>query len=89
MSRKEKVTRIIDGDTFKTASRKNSVRLARVKAPEIGKPGSVKATQDLKNLIGGKTVDIDTVGRSYNRAVANVKVGKQSVNKTMRDKGHK
>ena len=28
MVRKEKVTRVLDGDTFETASRKNPVRLA-------------------------------------------------------------
>ncbi len=30
MARREKVTKVIDGDTFKTASRKNPVRLANV-----------------------------------------------------------
>jgi len=40
MARKEKVIKIIDGDTFKTASRKKSVRIANVDAPEKGKPGS-------------------------------------------------
>jgi len=34
MGRKEKVTRIIDGDTFITSSRKNPVRLAGYDAPE-------------------------------------------------------
>ncbi len=34
MPRKEKVTRIIDGDTFETGSCKNPVRLANVDAPE-------------------------------------------------------
>lgn len=29
MARKEKVTKVIDGDTFETASRKNPVRLAK------------------------------------------------------------
>ena len=35
MARKEKGTKVIDGDTFETASRKNPVRLANVDAPEI------------------------------------------------------
>ena len=34
MTRKEIVTRVIDGDTFETASRKNSVSLANVNASE-------------------------------------------------------
>ncbi len=34
MPRKEKVTRIIDGNTFETGSCKNPVRLANVNAPE-------------------------------------------------------
>ena len=39
MGRKEKVTRIIDGDTFETNRRKNPVRLANVDAPEKGQRG--------------------------------------------------
>jgi endonuclease YncB( thermonuclease family) len=36
MARKEKVTNVIDGDTFETASRKDPVRLANMDAPETG-----------------------------------------------------
>lgn len=87
MARKEKVTRVIDGDTFKTASRKNSVRLANVNAPEKGQKGGAAATKALKGLIQGETVNIDTVARdTYGRSVANVKVGRHSVNKAMREK---
>ena len=45
MARRERVTKVIDGDTFETASRKNPVRLANVVAPEKGQPGAGKATQ--------------------------------------------
>ena len=87
MARKEKVTRVIDGDTFKTASRKNPVRLANVHAPEKGERGAAVATKELEKLIGGKTVTIDTVSRDkYGRSVADVKVDNKSVNKAMRDK---
>ncbi len=87
MVRKETVTRVIDGDTFKTSSRKNSIRLADVDAPEVGQKNGAKATRDLKSLIAGETVTIDTVARDkYGRSVANVKVGRQSVNKAMHDK---
>lgn len=86
-TRKETVTRVIDGDTFKTSARKHSVRLANVNAPEKGQRGSVKATNDLKRLITGKEVQIDTVARDkYSRAVANVKVDGKSVNKSMNRK---
>ncbi len=90
MVRKEKVTRVLDGDTFETASRKNPVRLANVDAPEKGQPGSATATKDLKKLIEGETVSIDTVARdTYGRSVAKVKVDNKSVNKAMREKTKK
>lgn len=87
MATKEKVTRVIDGDTFKTASRKNPVRLARVDAPEKGQPGATGATRALRKMIQGKEVSIDTVARdSHGRCVANVKVHGKSVNAAMRRK---
>lgn len=87
MSRKEKVTKIIDGDTFETASRKNPVRLANVNAPEKGQSGSAKAKDALSKLIKGEEVRIDTVSRDkYGRAVANVYLGRESVNKKMQKK---
>jgi len=87
MERKEKVTKVIDGDTFETASRKNPVRLANVDAPEKRQPGAAKTTQALRNLIQGEEVSIDTVARDqYGRSVANVKVGRKSVNKAMQGK---
>ena len=85
MARKEKVTKVIDGDTFETASRKNPVRLANVDAPEKGQPGAGKATEALRQLIQGEDVTIDTVARDrYGRSVANVKAGRKSVNKAMK-----
>ena len=87
MSKKETVTEVIDGDTFKTDSRKNPIRLANVDAPEKGQPGSVKATETLRKLIEGEEVKIDTVARDkYGRAVANVYIGRESVNKKMQKK---
>jgi endonuclease YncB( thermonuclease family) len=82
--RKETVTRVIDGDTFRTSSRKHSVRLANVNAPEKGRKGGAKATQQLKSLIQGKKVEVNTVARdTYGRAVAKVKRGRINVNKAM------
>lgn len=85
MPRKEKVTKVLDGDTFKTGSRKNPVRLANVDTPEKGQPGYQQAKQALEGIVGGKEVVIDTKARdSYGRSVANVKVGGKSVNKAMK-----
>ena len=82
--KKETVTRVIDGDTFRTKSRKHSVRLANVDAPEKGSKGGAKATKQLKKLIEGQKVEVNTVARDvYGRAVANVKVGRKSVNIAM------
>jgi len=87
MVRKEKVTKVIDGDTFKTASHKNPVRLANVDAPEKGEPSSAKATEALRKMIEGEEVRIKTVSHDqYGRAVANVYVGRESVNKKMQKK---
>lgn len=87
MPRKERVTRVIDGDTFETASRKHPVRLANVDAPEKGQRGAPAARDALGKLIQGKDVVIDTVARDkYRRSVAEVKVGNKSVNRAMQRK---
>ena len=87
MPRKETVTRVIDGDTFKTASRKRPVRLANVNAPEKNKRGGASATKALRSMIGGQTVLVETVARDrWGRAIANVKVGRRSVNKAVKSR---
>ena len=83
---KGKVTRVIDGDTFKVQGGK-AIRLANVRAPELGTKGGAKARNELSERIGGKTVSYNTVGKSYGRDVANVKVAGKSVNQSMRNKG--
>ncbi|MEA3306707.1 MAG: thermonuclease family protein [Elusimicrobiota bacterium] len=85
---KRKVTQIIDGDTFKVTGGK-AIRLAEVRAPEKGTRSGAQAKHDLRKLIEGKTVDYNTVGKSYGRDVAKVKVNKKSINQTMRNKGYK
>jgi len=88
MPRSETVTRVIDGDTFETASRKHPVRLANVDTPEKGQPGAGKAREALERLVLGKEVSIDTKARDkYGRAVANVRVGTKSVNRYMKKHG--
>lgn len=75
MARNERVTKVIDGDTFVTDSGKNSVRLANVNVPEKGSPGATAATRALCDLIQGEEVIVDTVARDkYGRSVANVKI---------------
>jgi len=87
MPRKERVTRVIDGDTFETASRKRPVRLANVDAPEKRARGGAAATKALKSMIEGETVSVDTVARDvYGRSVAKVKLGRRSVNKAVKDR---
>ena len=85
--RRERVTRIIDGDTFLTAKRKRPIRLANVDAPERGRRGGKAATKFLRGLIGGEYVTVDTKARDvYGRAFANVRVGRKSVNAAVRQR---
>ena len=85
MQRKEKVTKVIDGDTFETNRRKHPVRLSNVDTPEKRQPGYQYAKKELSDMILNKEVTIDTVARNkYGRSVANVKVGVRSVNKEMK-----
>ena len=90
MPRKEKVTKVIDGDTFMTDKRKNPVRLANVDTPEKRQPGYQRAKKELEKLIAGQEVSIDTVARDkYGRSVAKVKIGTRSVNKAMEKQNKK
>lgn len=87
MARKERVTGVIDGDTFETGSRKHPVRLATVNAPEKGRHGAPAATRALRDLIDAEVVAIDTLARDrYGRSVENVKLGRRSVNRAMQGK---
>jgi len=70
------VKKVLDGDTFITKRKignTNRVRLAGYNAPEKNQFGGSKATNRLRSLIGGKTVTIQPVGRSYGRIVAKVR----------------
>lgn len=85
MARKETVTKVIDGKTFETNRRKHPVKLAEVDTPEKGEKGYGAAKNALRDLIKGKEVDIETVGRGKKNigSVAHVTSGKMSVNKAM------
>jgi endonuclease YncB( thermonuclease family) len=69
--KEERVKKVINGDTFKTASRKNLVRLANIDVPEKGQPCSAQAREALRKIIEGEEVRINTVSRyKYGRTVA-------------------
>ena len=88
MPREEKVTKVIDGATFKTNLRKLPVRLKDVTAPRAGTKRSEAAKKALEKVILRKIVSIQTVSRnrSENMSVANVKLDGRSVNKIFKDK---
>ena len=82
---KEKVTKVIDGDTFMTSRRKKPVRLVNVDTPEKGQNGYGAAKSKLQKLIQGEEVRVETVARDkYGRVVANVYKGRESINKKMK-----
>ena len=84
-----KVRRVLDGDTFQI---KNGqlIRLANVKAPELGARGGQTAKRSLQSVLKrGNTVGIGVRGRSYGRLVAQVTKSGKSVNKAMQRKGHR
>ncbi|MDE0013931.1 MAG: thermonuclease family protein [Candidatus Poribacteria bacterium] len=83
------VTRVIDGDTFKTSNR--TIRLAGVDAPENNTPQGQSATAYLKHLIEGRQVTIKTVTTDvYGRSVADVwrYADRLYINQAMIDSGH-
>lgn len=86
------VKRVIDSDTFEVARRIgkfNRIRLANVDAPEKGTRTGMEAMHVLRGMIGGKRVTIRPVGTSYNRVVAKVFADRKSVNRRMRERGHR
>ena len=82
---KERVTRVVDGDTFMTDKRKRAIRLADVDTPEKGERGAVAAKRHLSSMIAGKEVTVIPVARdSYGRTVAKVTVEGVSVEKSIK-----
>ena len=79
---KRKVTGVIDGDTFKVnkpVQGSDRIRIADKNAPERGERGYKKAKDDLAQKIQDKTVDINPVGKSYGRTVADVKKNNRKI----------
>lgn len=88
---RRKVDKILDGDTFKTKRPIKGTRYIRPSGydtPEKGKRGYKKATNQLKKLISGKTVNIDVEAIKRNRVIGKVKVNGKSVNRSMKRRGY-
>lgn len=92
MAARRKVTGIFDGDTIKVARKIEGIdviRLANVNAPEKGRPRGDRAKNELRGMVGGKTVTIKPVAVDpYGRLVAEVIADRKSVNKRMRERGY-
>ena len=63
-----RVTRVVDGDTFRLGSRDLSIRVWGLDAPERGRPGGSEATATLTLMIDGEQLtcrerDVDRYGR--------------------------
>jgi micrococcal nuclease len=85
VSRREKVTEIIDGDTIRTSVRKRPVRIADIDTPEKGQKGYSEAKKELKKLLKNQKVVIQPVATDkYGRTVAKVKKGTTSVSNLMK-----
>jgi len=93
------VERCVDGDTFSgsllfgfgLSRARQYFRLAYVNTPERGQPGFDEATEFLRDLIGGRTVMVNThrdkSGR-YKRVICETFVDGVNVNKALLESGH-
>ena len=85
MTRKETVTKIIDGDTIETSVRKRPVRIDGIDTPEKGQQGYSEAKQALGKLLKDEKVTVTPVATDeYGRTVAKVKLGNTSVSNFMK-----
>jgi len=87
---RRKVKRVLDGDTielFKPIEGKKFVRLSNVQAPEQGQFGYKKAKNQLKGMVGGKTITINPVA-VRRRLIAEIIADRKNINKRMRDRGY-
>jgi micrococcal nuclease len=84
-ARTERVTEVIDGDTFKT-EKGNAVRLLGINAPEIHDPGGDIAKHMLTHMVIGKNVRLErdaTDQDDYGRLLRYVYVGDVFINAEM------
>ena len=85
MANKETVTRVLTGNIIQTSRRKKPIHLARVDIPEKGIRAQV-AKKKLEHMVLGEEVSVATTGRRDDRgySLANVKMGRQSINRAMK-----
>ena len=86
-ARQARVAHVTDGDTIRLASGER-IRIAGIDAPETQR-GQAKcqreidagraATATARRLLAGRAVQLERVGRSYNRTVARVTLGGRDV----------
>jgi len=80
-SRRNRVTKVIDGDSFETFDGRR-IRLLGVAAPELVNCMGPQAKDMLKILLEGKSVRLkDTLKDDYGRLLANVFAGSRFINK--------
>lgn len=85
------VTRVTDGDTAQVKLRSGAitVRFYGIDAPERDQPYGMDAASALRQLIGGKVVDLIPVEQDkYDRLVAVVMLGERNVNLEMVARGN-
>jgi endonuclease YncB( thermonuclease family) len=86
-----KVVHVYDGDTIKVQldSGPIIVRLHSIDTPEHDQPWGPEATTALANRVQGRQVSLDVVAQdSYERLVADVFVGEESINAWMVQQGN-
>ncbi len=66
-------------------------RLARVNAPEKHRAGGERATRTAAGMAGQSNgyVNVRNIGRSYNRAVVEMRNGDGSINERLRRRGYR
>ena len=84
--------RVLDGDTFTAKTNDGStfnVRLNSIDAPESKQVYGLEATRELKRLLTGRVLRIETKSKDrYKRVLADVYVGGVNVNESMIKTGH-
>lgn len=86
------VTSVYDGDTFHCqdvdTGNDTKIRLWGIDTPEKRQAGGIEARDYLADMILGKIITWDAVGKSYDRAVALVTTQGQVIQKEMVASGH-
>jgi endonuclease YncB( thermonuclease family) len=86
-----RVTRVTDGDTLEVAlaSGPITVRMGNIDAPEVRQPWGRNAAEALSELVLHQEVAIEVLAQDrYERLVAVVYVGDESINRRLVEQGH-